>query len=46
MLDKAGLYYSNLSTMTWGGKTQEATIIQMTNFFYLFEYINLSWNLK
>lgn len=48
MLGKGGLYYSHLSTMTWGGKTQEATIIhnlmdfiQTTNvfFFYLFDYI-------
>lgn len=51
MLDKRALYYSNLSTMTYGGKTQETTIIiynsiyliQMTDafFFNLFDYINL-----
>ena len=52
MLGKGGLYYSHLSTMTWGGKTQEATIIhnlmdfiQTTNAFF-FICLTILFNLK
>lgn len=35
MLDKAGLYYSNLSTMTYGGKTQKAYIILYNSIYFI-----------